>query len=291
MKEYEGNYEYFNNVRLQIAASPKDNVLFAIIDEGRYPLKTVRKDVFLDGQNSQVVFERNKANQITGYRVISKDSNRFFKLLSKESFSEKMWYPRRVTGNEKITYSTPKNLQDGLEVGSLVRAEFDAAAITQMVNKIADGTHKNIHSVLIIKDGKLVIEEYFYEYDESKLHQLRSVTKSFVSALVGIAIDQGIIRSKDERVLSYFPEYNLQNPSEDKKRITIEHLLTNRSGLDCDIADENSPGSEMKMGVSPDWVKFTLDLPMIDQPQPWKVLFGRGDRFSKNRRKGDRPKY
>ena len=268
LKEYEGSYEYFNHVRLQFAASPKDDVLYAIINEAKYPLKMVEKDVFLDGQNSKILFERNQLKKITGYQVIDKESNNFFKLLSREVFSPKMWYPRYTAGGRKFEYQyfIPKDLKDGLKVGSLQTAGFDASSIKGMVNKIADGTHKNIHSVLIIKDGKLVLEEYFYEYDRSKLHQLRSVTKSFESALVGVAIDKGIIKSKHERVLSFFPEYDLQNLSEDKKKITIENLLTHQSGLDCDIDDESSPGSEMKMGASDDWVKFTLDLPMIDKP-------------------------
>lgn len=157
-------------------------------------------------------------------------------------------------------------MKDGLVVGPLASAGFDVAAVTEMVNRIADGTHKDIHSILIVKDGKLVLEEYFYEYDKSKLHPLRSVTKSFVSALIGIAIDKGVIKSKNETALSFFPEYDLKNVSEDKKRITIENLLTNQSGLDCDSNNENSPGYEPKMGESSDWVKFTLDLPMVDKP-------------------------
>src|SRR5688572_5080123 len=98
LKEYEGNYEYFNNTRLQLAASPKDNILFAIINEAKYPLKAVKKDVFLDGQNSQVIFERDRLNEITSYRVISKESNHFFRFLSSEVFPERMWYPRYFSG-------------------------------------------------------------------------------------------------------------------------------------------------------------------------------------------------
>jgi hypothetical protein len=264
LKEYEGSYEYFNNTRLQIAASPKDNLLYAIINEVRYPLKTVAKDNFLDGQNSKVLFERNAANQIVGYRV----SNNFFKLLSKENFPVKMWYPRYVNGGGRFEYEykMPNKSNDGLNVGSLQNSGLDAAAIKQMVEKIADGTYQNIHSVLIVKDGKLVLEEYFYEYDRDKLHQLRSTTKSVVSALVGIAIEKGFIKSKNETVLSYFPEYDIKNLSEDKKKITVENLLTHQSGLDCDDDNQKSAGNELKMGTSPDWVKFTLDLPMNDKP-------------------------
>jgi hypothetical protein len=100
LKEYEGSYEYFNNTRLQLAASPRDNVLYAVINEVRYLLKTVGKDSFLDGQNSKILFERNQANQISGYRVL----NNFFKRLSKEDFSVKMWYPRYVLPGEQFEF-------------------------------------------------------------------------------------------------------------------------------------------------------------------------------------------
>lgn len=264
LKEYEGTYEYVNNSRLQLAASPKDDLLYAIINEVRYPLKNVGKDSFLDVQNTKVLFERNASNQITSYRV----GDSFFKLLSKENFPVEMWYSRYVKGGGKFEYQykIPEKTNDGLNAGSLQNANLDASLIKQMVEKIADETYKNVHSVLIIKDGKLVMEEYFYEYDQNKLHQLRSTTKSFISALVGIAIDKKFIKSKDETVLSYFSEYEVKNSSEDKKKITIENLLTNQSGLECDDDNPKSAGNEMKMGTSPDWGKFTLDLPMVAKP-------------------------
>jgi Beta-lactamase class C and other penicillin binding proteins len=73
------------------------------------------------------------------------------------------------------------------------------ALIGKMVEQIANETHKNVDSVLLIKKGKLVLEEYFYQYDRDKLHQLRSATKSVVSALVGIALDKKLITSKEEK--------------------------------------------------------------------------------------------
>jgi CubicO group peptidase (beta-lactamase class C family) len=135
-----------------------------------------------------------------------------------------------------------------------------------MVRRIIAGDYPNVHSILIIKDGKLVFEEYFYEYTKDSVQELRSATKSFVSALTGIAIDKGLIKSKDDKVLSFFPEYQLKNMSPLKKQITIENMLANASGLDCDISNEKSEGNETKMDYSDDWVKFTLDLPIVDTP-------------------------
>ena len=163
-------------------------------------------------------------------------------------------------------YDKPKDLKDGLQIGNVEKSGLDTALLAEMMRKIVDGTYPNVHSVLIIKDGKLVFEEYFYEYNKDSLQELRSASKSFVSALTGIAIEKGFIKSKNETVLSYFPEYTLTNNSAAKKLITIENLLTNQSGLDCDISNDKSEGNETKMSNSDDWVKFTLDLPMIDTP-------------------------
>ena len=108
---------------------------------------------------------------------------------------------------------------------------MDTALLAEMVRKIVDRTYPLVHSVLIIKDGKLLFEEYFYEYTKDTLQELRSATKSFISALTGIAIDKGYIKSVHETVVSYFPEYTFENNSALLKKLTIENLLTNQTGL------------------------------------------------------------
>lgn len=265
LKKYQGHYEYIGNSTLQMAASPKDLKLYAIIDDARYALTPAREDVFLNPGKQEVSFIRDASKNIVGYKVKDDNPNHIYKLLRKNvSFSESMWYPRK--DGAKYNYKSPKQLRDGLQTGNLQETELDPMALTQMVDKIADGTLPNVHSVLIIKNNKLVFEEYFYEYDVNTLHQIRSATKSFVSALIGIAIGKGIIKSKDEPVVSFFPEYQLSNLTEDKKKITIGNMLNNQSGLDCNDHDGNSPGNEVKMYPTADWVKFILDLPMADKP-------------------------
>ena len=92
-----------------------------------------------------------------------------------------------------FTASSPPDLKDGLDVGSLEDAGLNIRLIGNMVEAIANETYKNVDSVLLIKNRKLVLEEYFYQYDCNKLHQLRSATKSVVSALVGIALDKKVL--------------------------------------------------------------------------------------------------
>lgn len=263
LKEYEGLYEYQNNTTLQIAASPKDTILYAIINESKYALKPSEKDVFLNMAKEKVTFLRNNTAAITGYTSDEKT----FKLINKKVlFPKEMWYPRLNSKDFKYVYQQPKKDLDGLTTGTLDNTGLDKALLNEMMQKIVDGAYPNVHSVLIIKDGKLVFEEYFYEYNKTKLHELRSATKSFISALTGIAIDKGLIKSKDETVLSFFPEYTFKNLTDDKRQITIENLLTNQSGLDCDVSNPKSEGNETTMNYSDDWIQFTLDLPMIDVP-------------------------
>ncbi|CAA9196529.1 serine hydrolase domain-containing protein [Flavobacterium collinsii] len=264
LKEYEGLYEYQNNTTLQIAASPKDTILYAIINESKYALTPSEKDTFLNSSNEKVTFVRDKTSILNGYTTDGKT----FKLINKKViFPKEMWYPRlNVPKDYVYLYQQPKKENDGLITGSIDNTGLDKALLGEMMRKIVNGSYPNVHSILIIKDGKLVFEEYFYEYNKTKLHEMRSATKSFVSALTGIAIDKGYIKSKKETVLSYFPDYTFKNLNEDKRQITIENLLTNQSGLDCDVSNPKSAGDETSMNSSDDWVQFTLDLPMIDVP-------------------------
>ncbi len=262
LQEYQGVYEYSNNSKLKIAASPKDTLLYAIINQSRYPLRYLRKDVFSNASGDTVTFVRNLEGNVSGYTV-GKDN---FSLISKKvHYPIEMWYPRiGAKGTTSHYQYTQPSAENGLPSGNLKGTGLDDKFLTTMVEKIVDGKYPNVHSILIAKSGKLVFEEYFYEYGKDSLHELRSATKSFVSALVGIAIDKHFIESKDQPVLAYFPGYGTDDPK--KQAITIEHMLENRSGLDCDISDPKSVGNETVMNNSEDWVQFTLSLPMSDVP-------------------------
>ncbi|HHU82627.1 MAG TPA: serine hydrolase [Firmicutes bacterium] len=92
---------------------------------------------------------------------------------------------------------------------------------------------------------------------------LRSVTKSIISILVGIAIDQGYIKSIDDRVLDYSPQSYTQISDERWRNLKIEHLLTMKSG----IPSIESGGIALKMLLgNGDWVKFILNLPLQCEP-------------------------
>ena len=110
------------------------------------------------------------------------------------------------------------------------------------------------------------MEEYFYGYSVQRRHQLRSATKAVVSTLAGIAIDQGALSGVDERVLPQMSYANYANPDPRKATMTLGNFLSMSSGLDCNDHSSTSPGRETVIDNAPDWVKATLDLPMINDP-------------------------
>ena len=122
----------------------------------------------------------------------------------------------------------------------------------------------DIHSLLIIRNGFIVLDANFYPFQEGQLHDLASVTKSVTSTLVGIAVGQHKIAGVSQPVLSLFPERQVANRDERKARLTIEDLLTMTSGLDCRFRPNEITLSEMTR--SKDWIQFMLNLPMVAEP-------------------------
>jgi len=147
---------------------------------------------------------------------------------------------------------------------------LDSVIINELITKIEDGDYGDIHSLLIYKDDTFVVEKYFGDYNRDRLHDCYSVTKSFTSALIGIALDQGLISDTGPKLLSYFPEYNdIQNPGEWKNNITLHHVLSMSAGFEWDewSLPYTDPDNDVRRLLnSNDWIKFVLDLPVITEP-------------------------
>ena len=170
-----------------------------------------------------------------------------------------------ISYNENI--QRPPVLNDGLEVSTLEAEDIDPELIHDAVRSFTENTDASIHSFLIIRNGKLVLESYFNGWNRKRRHDLRSATKSITSCLVGIAIDKGFIPSTDEPVLDFFPEYKPFAHSDPRKEsATIRHFLQMRTGLACNDWTSSSPGNEEKMYKQRDWIRFVLDLPVISHP-------------------------
>jgi len=180
----------------------------------------------------------------------------------------------------KYTYTVPASLDDGWTIGSLEDAHIDRARLEAMTDSVRAHPDLNVHAILIERDGRLVYEEYFSGQDErwgrplgvvtftrDTKHDLRSITKSVVSALVGIAHDSGAIQSLDTPLLDYFPEYtDLQQP--DRRKITIRHALMMSAGLEWneEVPYNNPQNDEIGMMRSADPLRYVLSRTIVAPP-------------------------
>src|ERR1043166_8718695 len=121
-----------------------------------------------------------------------------------------------------------------------------------------------LHSFLIVRNGVVVLDAYFYPYSGLEVHDVASVTKSFTSAAIGIAIEQGNIKSVDQSVLSLLAHSPVAESDPRRQRLTVRHLLTMTSGLDCDT--EGGEKALAAMRHSTDWTAFALAIPMRADP-------------------------
>ena len=121
---------------------------------------------------------------------------------------------------EEWPISTPS--QEGLQTETLARMDFRIQA---------DLPH--VRSLLIARHGRLVFEKYYGDASRDGLHNIQSMTKSVTSALVGIALQKGLIRSLDDRIVDYLPQSGTKVVDERMKDVTVRHLLTMSSGIDA----------------------------------------------------------
>ena len=118
-----------------------------------------------------------------------------------------------------------------------------------------------VQSLVIQKNGDMVTELYSGSMNGNRNVNIKSASKSVLSLLIGIAIDKGYIESVDQTIDEFFPEFFEENPAPDKASITIQDLLTMRSGLET-----TSFRNYGRWVLSNNWVRFALNQPMTDRP-------------------------
>ena len=123
-----------------------------------------------------------------------------------------------------------------------------------------------VNSVLIIRNGHIVLEANGYAYHRDDLRNIRSCTKSVASALIGIAIDKGYIQSVHQPVLDFFPDRKAKRLNANKKAMTLENVLTMTTGLKCRDSHRYQWDGLTRMRKHRDWVKYMIDLPMSEKP-------------------------
>jgi CubicO group peptidase (beta-lactamase class C family) len=139
---------------------------------------------------------------------------------------------------------------------------LDSAKLAEGLRQIQQ---KNIpiHSLLIVRDGRVLLDATFYPYDGESPHSVASVTKSLTTLLIGIAIDQGKLNLNDKMV-SFFPDATIANPDARKNAITIRDLASMSSGFDCTGLPNEFTVQAMEASLN--WVQFGLDLPIAYKP-------------------------
>lgn len=175
-----------------------------------------------------------------------------------------------LTGQERVTklfdlpyMMTPiggKECQDWLLDNSV---NYDKAVIDRLVGLSQEegNPYQYTTSLLIAKDGKLVVEEYFNGWDASFPHTMQSVTKSMTSLAVGAAIGEGLLKNEQQRLKQLMPTYAslLQG---DKQQITLAHMLMMGAGLDWNewaVSYESPNNPRLKEMASLDPISYVLD--------------------------------
>lgn len=139
---------------------------------------------------------------------------------------------------------------------------------SSLLSEISEDWSHLLHGLVVIRHGKLIFEKYYNDgnhiYTRNSKHVLFSATKSFTSALIGIAISKGFINNINQHVIDFFPEYNFSNVDSRKRNLTIKHLLTMTSGITWH--EEPSNDDLRRMYFSPDSVQYVLDKVMLAEP-------------------------
>lgn len=173
-------------------------------------------------------------------------------------------------GEIQLIIKTPKLTTKQIEVQPILSNSdweisnfpFDKKKIEKLNTDIANYSLKEITSVVVIYDKKLLIEEYFNDANRSSLHDTRSAGKSFASTLMGIAINDGYIKNENQTLNKFYNLKEFENYDVKKDSVKIKDLLTMSSAFDGSDQNGDSPGNEENMYPTDNWVKFTLDLGM-----------------------------
>jgi CubicO group peptidase (beta-lactamase class C family) len=189
------------------------------------------------------------------------------------SDKELRWYFPRATGT--WVYREPVESGDGWPVATLAEEGMREAPLAGLMRGIVtlrspELRSPYIQSISIARHGRLVLDEYFYGFNSSIPHDVRSAGKSVTTLMVGRAIADTHRFMPQTPVLAFLAEYSpVKNDDRRKARMTVANLMTMSSGLACDDNDDSSPGNEDVMQsqtAQPDWYKYTLDLPMQYDP-------------------------
>jgi len=173
-----------------------------------------------------------------------------------------------------FTLSSPPSLDDGWETAASKDVGIDVAPIEQMIRDhilgVPSSTHDlSIHAVLIARNGKLIVEEYFHGYHRDLPHDSRSASKSVTSILAAAAMRDGIDLTWDTAAYPLFDTTELLRREPARGDITLRHLVNMNSGLDCDDRNPESAANEDYLWDHADELDFyehTINVAVLRPP-------------------------
>jgi len=166
--------------------------------------------------------------------IIPSDIVRYNKDFIKENFTALI-----SKKEENYYYKQPIKLNDGITVSTAEEEKVSTEKLEKLVDAVTSGEFGTLHSILVMKNGKLILEEYFDAYSAEDLHMLQSCTKSISSLLVGIAIDKGFVKDVEMKTPEFFPELS-EKINKDWEKVSLKNLLKMSAGVNWDNnADES----------------------------------------------------
>ncbi|MGB5750648.1 MAG: serine hydrolase [Desulfobacterales bacterium] len=161
----------------------------------------------------------------------------------------------------EYTYQVPLQIDDGWQVSSLAKEGVNKEIIHDLMKAILAGKYPYLFSIVLIKNGNLILEEYFYYRHRFMLQEFRSAGKSVTSELMGIAFDKGFIKGVDGKLLDFLPTFEKgANWDQRKDEVSLHHVLSMKWGL-----NESGPANSTAW-YTEDWIAKTLSLPLIREP-------------------------
>lgn len=183
------------------------------------------------------------------------------------------FYPRGRPA-PRYRYAPPLATDDGWPVGSLEQAGISRGAIERFVQMLIEQPQDSLgspqlHSLLIARHGRLVVEEYFHGTHRDQPHDLRSASKSLVAVLIGAAMQAGIPIRLDTPVYATMLGRQPDDLDPRKRAMTLEHLISMTAGYQCggDLeAPHTADEDVMQQSGERDFYRYTLAVPLTAPP-------------------------
>ncbi|MDN5201704.1 serine hydrolase [Fulvivirgaceae bacterium BMA10] len=154
----------------------------------------------------------------------------------------------------------------GLPFASLEDSGFDKDSIENLLRNINDTPPSDFRGLVVIKNNRIVIEEYFNTFWRNSIHDIRSAGKSVTSMLLGIALKDGLVQNLEQDVYSFFPENKYPSLNEDYRQVKLKHLLDMSSGLDADTDRPQTTGHAVNWIAKDNWKDYLLNVPLTSTP-------------------------